>query len=265
VDRDEGDPVEPKHGGAASNLEDRLKRVEAFCDERLVQPAQRVVSGGLAPAWRRRTQGEHRLGVSLGVFVAILLLSALPPRVANQPRWLLPSLAFLLLVALVLANPTRIERESRALRVGSLVLIGLLTAANAASAVRLVLDLVRAEGIQDPAELLLTGAAIWLTNVIVFSLWYWESDRGGPVQRALGSEQYPDFLFPQMSSPEFAAKDWEPAYVDYLYLSFTNATAFSPTDVMPFSRWSKLLMLSQSLVSIVTVALVIARAVNLLR
>jgi len=146
-----------------------------------------------------------------------------------------------------------------------LALIAVMSLSNAASAGRLIVDLVRAEGIRDPAQLLLTGAAIWLTNVIVFGLWYWEFDRGGPVERAAGVRPYPDFTFPQMTSPELAPPSWEPGFVDYLYMSFTNAMAFSPTDVMPMTRWAKLTMLAQSLISVVTVALVIARAVNILK
>ncbi|MGZ4758401.1 MAG: hypothetical protein ACXV95_04995, partial [Acidimicrobiales bacterium] len=118
---------------------------------------------------------------------------------------------------------------------------------------------------RDAASLLLTGSAIWVTNVIVFALWYWDLDRGGPVARAHALHEHPDFVFPQMQAPELAKRDWEPAFADYFYLSFTNATAFSPTDVMPFSRWAKMTMLVQSAVSLVTVALVIARAVNILR
>jgi uncharacterized membrane protein len=113
--------------------------------------------------------------------------------------------------------------------------------------------------------LLLTGGVIWLTNVIAFSLWYWEFDRGGPVARALNlKDKYPDFQFPQMVSPEMAPPDWEPAFFDYFYLAFTNATAFSPTDVMPMSRWAKAAMTVQTIISIVTVALVVSRAVNIL-
>jgi hypothetical protein len=114
-------------------------------------------------------------------------------------------------------------------------------------------------------ELIVTGGAIWLTNVIVFGLWYWEFDRGGPVARVHATHLYPDFQFVQMVSPEMAPPEWEPAFGDYLYLSFTNAAAFSPTDVMPLSRWAKMAMLLQSVISIVTVALVIARAVNILQ
>jgi hypothetical protein len=115
-------------------------------------------------------------------------------------------------------------------------------------------------GFPEAGPLLLNGGAIRLTNVIVFALWYWEADRGGPAARANAREDYPDFLFPQMTTPEMVGGDWEPYFVDYLYLSFTNATAFSPTDTMPLSRWAKLTMMAQSAVSLLIVALVVARA-----
>ena len=130
---------------------------------------------------------------------------------------------------------------------------------------RLVTELVHSNAANAPGPLLITGAVIWLTNIIVFALWYWEFDRGGPVARANGTRPYPDFLFVQMTSPNLAPPDWEPTFGDYLYLSFTNATAFSPTDVMPLSRWAKMAMTAQASVSIVTVVLVVARAVNILR
>ena len=145
-----------------------------------------------------------------------------------------------------------------------LAVIATLSVANGYSAERLIEHLLRG-GESDASRLLLTGGAIWLTNVIAFALWYWEFDRGGPVARALAMRPYPDFQFPQMENPELAPKDWEPLFVDYLYLSFTNATAFSPTDVLPLTRWAKLTMMVQSAVSLTTVALVIARAVNTLR
>jgi uncharacterized membrane protein len=151
------------------------------------------------------------------------------------------------------------------LRAVSALLIAVISSANAWSAVRLVDSLLSGTNRQSPAGLLLTGGAIWFTNVIVFALWYWDLDRGGPVARAHAVRPYPDLAFPQMLSPDVAAKDWEPGFVDYLYLSFTNATAFSPTDVMPLTRWVKLTMMVQSLISLATVALVIARAVNILQ
>ena len=244
-------------------LPDQLKRLE-----RLLTPgksAARAVQGGILPAWRRVTRGESRLAVTLAILAAIAMLVALPDRIAPHPRWLLPGLALLLLAGLVVASPTRIDRQSRALRSVSLLLIAVISIANAATAARLIVDLVRGTGIRTPSELLLTGAAIWLTNVIAFGLWYWEFDRGGPVARAHAMKPYPDFLFPQMTSPENTPPEWEPEFVDYLYTSFTNATAFSPTDVMPLSRWAKLTMLAQSAVSLMTVALVVARAVNILK
>ena len=87
----------------------------------------------------------------------------------------------------------------------------------------------------------------------------------GPLERAVGSQPYPDFVFPQMTNPELAPPDWEPGFVDYLYVSFTNAMAFSPTDVMPMTRWAKLTMLTQSVISVIILVLVIARAVNILK
>jgi hypothetical protein len=150
------------------------------------------------------------------------------------------------------------------MRVASIVLILLLSAANAASAVLLIRAILDGRaGAAGP--LFASGASIWGTNVIVFGLWYWEFDRGGPIRRVAATSPHFDLMFPQMTSPELAPPDWEPHFVDYLYLSFTNATAFSPTDVMPLARWAKLTMLVQSAVSLAVGALVIARAVNILK
>jgi len=202
----------------------------------------------------------HIIWASIGLQVAV------PGRLAVlRPVWILPALQGILLLALVLANPHRIDRQSRVLRTLGLTLAALISFANAWSLVSLATGLVRGTEGENAGPLLVTGAAIWLTNVIVFGLWYWEFDRGGPVARALGTRPYPDFQFVQMASPQLAPPDWEPAFADYLYLAFTNAAAFSPTDVMPLSRWAKLAMTLQSAVSIVTVALIVARAVNILK
>jgi uncharacterized membrane protein len=217
------------------------------------------------PAWRRRTRGETRWPVAVAIVVAGALQLTLPARLSFHPYWLLTAVSGVMLVALLVANPFRIDRESAVLRVAGLCVAGLVSLANAWSAGRLVVGLVNgASGTDSPRELLMTGAAIWLTNVIVFALWYWEFDRGGPAARAAGRKPVPDFLFPQMQAGDLAPEDWEPRFVDYFYVSFTNATAFSPTDTMPLSRWAKLTMLVQSAVSLVTVALVVARAVNIL-
>ena len=225
---------------------------------------KRVENAG-AGAWLQVTEGESRLPVSVAIFVAIALELVVDDRVANRPRWLFVSLAALLLVATIVINPKRINRPSKVLRALTLSLIAVITIANIASGVRLMVDLLNGTGIRDAGQLLLTGGAIWLTNVIVFALWYWEFDRGGPVARAVNPRPHPDFWFPQMSDPEHAPPGWEPEFVDYLYLSFTNAMAFSPTDVMPYTRWAKLTMLVQSLVSLLIAVLVIARAVNILK
>ena len=219
----------------------------------------------LGPAWRRATEGEQRLPVAAAVALAIGLQLVLPRHLAIQPTWLLPSLEGLLLVGLIVANPTRITRTSTTLRTASVALIALISLANAWSSAELINGLVNGtEG--DHASLLLArGASVYVTNILVFALWYWEWDRGGPVARAEGSRPYPDFLFPQMADPEMAPPDWEPNFLDYLYVSFTNASAFSPTDTMPLSRWAKMLMLLQSAVALLTVAFVIARAVNILK
>lgn len=243
-------------------LQDRVTQLE-----RLVQPGVHVAHKAeslLLPAWRRVTKGEPRWQVTVAVLGAVALQLSLPYGLAVHPRALLPALETALLIGLLFANPGRIDRQSQQLRAASMILIAVITIANASSAARLVSDLVNSTDHERPAQLLLTGAAIWLTNVIVFALWYWELDRGGPGARAQGRQEHPDFLFVQMASPEVSPPDWEPSFPDYFYLSFTNATAFSPTDTLPLTRWAKMLMLLQSMVSLATVALVVARAVNIL-
>ena len=196
------------------------------------------------PAWQRRTQGELRWPVTVTTAVAVGLQMAVPDRlVLVHPSWVLPATQGVLLVVLVMANPRRIDNESKALRLLALTFAALLSLSNLWSLARLAIGITQGTTGTSPSHLLITGALIWLTNVIVFGLWYWEFDRGGPVARALNVKQYPDFQFVQMvSPPEMVPPDWEPHFVDYLYLAFTNAAAFSPTDVMPLSRWAKIAM-----------------------
>lgn len=215
------------------------------------------------PAWARRTPGEHRWPAALAVVATIALQLLVPAQVVPEGRYVLPALELALLVGLVAVNPFRVDRESAVLRTAGLVLTGLIALANGWSVVLLVDDLLTGRP-AAAVELLGAGGAIWLTNVLTFGLVYWELDRGGPAARAAAVRDRPDFLFPQMQAPEIAGKDWEPGFVDYAYLSFTNATAFSPTDVLPLSRWAKLTMAAQAGVSLVVVVLVVARAINAL-
>lgn len=216
------------------------------------------------PAWKRQTRGEARWPVALAILIAVALQWITPPDLAFEPRWLLPAVELALLAAQVVANPFRLDRESAILRLLSLILVAVATLAIVWSTGRLVVLLARGGGHEEPIQVLFSGAVIWLTNVFVFALWYWELDRGGPAARANARQVHPDFLFPQMTAPELSQKDWEPRFVDYLYVAFTNGTAFSPTDTMPLSRAAKLTMMAQAAVSITVVVLVIARAVNIL-
>ena len=232
------------------------------------QAGQRAVGDvarAAAPAWRRLTRGEPRWPVSVAVLLMIVLQLRLPGELTPIGRWLLPVIELVVLAVLVVANPRRIDRGSPVLRGLGLGLIGVASLANAWSVVLLINDLVHGTNGDDPVPLLATGANIWISNVIIFALWYWELDRGGPAARAAGTDPHPDFLFPQMSNTTGIYREWEPQFTDYAYVSFTNATAFSPTDTMPMSRWAKLAMMLQASVSLVTAALVIARAVNILK
>ncbi len=212
---------------------------------------------------RLQREGESFVGAATAILLAILAQYSLPDRVSHYQRWIFPTVAALLLVVLVVGHRGRIDHQSHQLRALTLLTIVIMSVANGVAAIRLVRDLVEGEGIRTPRTLLLAGAAIWLTNVIVFALVYWMFDRGGPAARFLVKGTPPDLLFPQHGMME-EADVWEPVFFDYFYTSFTNATAFSPTDVMPLSRWAKFAMMVESSVSLVLAILVVARAVNIL-
>lgn len=248
---------------AIGSLRSQLSHLEALVGPQI--EAVRSPQMFLRPAWQRSHQGESRLPVALAVIVAIGLQVALPAHLVFKPSWLLPGLEGAVLVGITVANPRRISRTSTLLRTASTGLIALTSLANAWSSGQLIHGLITGSEGENAGALLTSGGSIYLTNIIVFALWYWEWDRGGPVARAQGRRAYPDFLFPQMTQAHLAPEDWVPTFFDYLYVSFTNATAFSPTDTMPLARWAKMLMLVQSAVALITVALVVARAVNILK
>ncbi len=221
-----------------------------------------------AAEWGERARSEPRWPASLAVVGAIALYVVLPRRVISGlgPRWLVPTLEGVLMAALLLASPRRLSRESVRLRAFAIALIAFVNLANVVSLGQLVHELLTTSGPRAPGgrPLIYASVPIWLTNVLVFGLWYWELDRGGPAARLQEVRRQPDFLFPQMTAAEATTPDWSPRFLDYLYVSFTNATAFSPTDTMPLTAWAKILMMVQSLASLLTVALVISRAVNIL-
>jgi uncharacterized membrane protein len=197
------------------------------------------------------------------VAAAIALQLALPKRVTPGPRWLLPALEAMLLVGLVFAGPMQLSHEHSRRRALALALTAIVSADNVISLALLARELLN-QGVRNGRSLIIAGSLIWLTNVLIFGLWYWEVDRGGPGTRAAGHDDYPDLMFPNMTDPRYAPPGWRPVFVDYLYVSLTNAAAFSPTDTMPLTLQAKAMMGLQSLVSLVTIGLVVSRAVNIL-
>lgn len=219
------------------------------------------------PGWGNAARRNPRWPALLAILAAMVLYVTLPTHLYYGPVWLLPGVEVALFVALLTAR--NIEDEGyewqRGIAIG---LIAVINAANIGSLFLLVHDLVISAPVHGqkitPVHLIVWSAQIWWTNVIIFGLWYWELDRGGPIERCLPHHRAPDLLFPQMANPHAAPSGWSPSFFDYLYTSFTNAAAFSPTDTMPLSEWAKLLFLIQSFTSLATAVLVIARIANIL-
>jgi uncharacterized membrane protein len=197
------------------------------------------------------------------ILAAIGLQLALPKRLTAGPSWLIPALEGALLVGMFMATPRQLEHEHPRRRRVALGLTAFVSAANIFSLVELT-HLLLHRNVENGRELIVSGVLIWLTNFLIFALWYWEMDRGGPGRRAAGHDGAPDFLFPQMSDDRIEPLQWRPKFLDYLYVSLTNATAFSPTDTMPLTPMAKSIMGVQALVSVVTIGLVVSRAVNIL-
>jgi uncharacterized membrane protein len=202
--------------------------------------------------------------VLVALIVAIALQLAIPKSYAVVPRWPLIAMEILLVVVLVGLNPLRLKRQTRFGTWASYALLAAITIDNSLSAVILDIRILSGEVSNDAAVLLGSGAAIYVTTVIVFGIWYWELDRGGPFARRQGGRPYPDFMFPQMTERQLAPPNWRPEFFDYLYVSITNVVAFSPTDTMPMTQRAKVMMTVQAMVSFTTLARVIARAVNVL-
>jgi uncharacterized membrane protein len=197
------------------------------------------------------------------ILAAVGLQLLLPARLTIGPSWLIPGLEGALWLGMFMATPKQLEHEHPLRRRVALGLTAFVSAANIFSLGALTHFLLH-HNVSNGHGLVVSGVLIWLTNFLIFGLWYWEMDRGGPGRRAAGHDGPPDFLFPQMSDDRIQPRNWRPQFIDYLYVALTNAAAFSPTDTMPLSPTAKSVMGVQSIVSIVTIGLIVSRAVNIL-
>lgn len=215
---------------------------------------------------------EPRWHASVAVILSLVLYITLPPRLTFGPLWLVPLLTLSLLIPLSIVAPAR-SGEKHWQRVASVALIAIVNAANILSLALLIHSLTHPTHRHTATgrELLLAAFQIWLTNVLVFGLWYWESDGGGPdarSQSANDASKRIDFLFPQVASSQVlrgqSSPRWKPKFFDYLFLSFCTATAFSPADTYPLTSTGKFLMMTEALVSFITIAVIAARAINII-
>ena len=214
------------------------------------------------------------------IALTAVLNLALVNKLTFEPYWLAPVFELAMLVPLSVATAwTQIQvntattdhrwgairRNRRWIRGAALLLTFVVTAINFEALIAVTRALLHGAKGPTGASLLIDALNIWFTNVVIFALWFWNLDRGGPAMRGLESAGRPDLLFPQMASPPAEGEEpWTPGFIDYLFVSFTNATAFSPTDTMPLSPRIKLLFMLEAAVSLATVGLVAARAVNVL-
>jgi uncharacterized membrane protein len=231
-------------------------------------------NGEVSTTDKREEQIESRFEATSGVGLVMALQVTLAAvslaggwKLIGFPGWVwliavLPEAA--LLLSLAWSVPRRRLEQRGQRRTIALALFGVITVANMLALAALIASLVAAQE-KSGAELLLKGATIWSTNMMTFGLLFWEVDRGGPIRRLARDPPPHDFQFPQDENPKLAEPGWHPRLTDYVYISFTNAIAFSPTDAMPLTRRAKMLMLAESAISAVTVLLVTARAVNILK
>jgi uncharacterized membrane protein len=221
---------------------------------------------------KEQVESEWEAAPAVGIVVALQIVLAVVSRSRNWLTWQFHWWIWLiavpqelaLLVLLSWHRPRQRLEEIGMRRTVSLMLLALVAAANALLVVAVISSLLQGQE-KSGSELLLKGASVWSTNVVAFGIAYWALDRGGPVRRLRRNPPLPDFQFPQMENPQLAPRDWQPALVDYLYVSFTNSIAFSPTDAMPLTRRAKRLMLAESSLSALIVLLVTARAVNIFK
>lgn len=201
--------------------------------------------------------------VQLGLASVIIIQILLPNSLSAFPNLLVPLLVVICMIGLNILTPKTATFTSHLRRAVVLLVITAIAVANIASLQLLFQAMFHANSAQAP-QLLLSAAGIYYTNIVIFGLLYWEIDDGGPGQRRLKSNDGRDFLFPQQNLGYTLSTLWFPTFLDYLYVSITNATAFSPTDTLPLSRRAKFIMGIQALISLIIVVLITARAINIL-
>ncbi len=212
---------------------------------------------------------QPRWPAVIGLLGAAGLFLVLPQELSFGPRWLPAVIVSVLLVPTFIA---RLQGHHNLNRVLGLTVAGIETFFLIASLIKLIYSLLHPHhGMAEaPERLLLSAGALWFTNVLVFALWYWHLDAGGPHQRDRATRYAPDsFLFPQMTMSdqklaESGMADWSPGFMDYLFLAFNTSTALSPADTAVLSRWAKLLMMIQATISLTVIAVLAARAINTL-
>jgi hypothetical protein len=231
-----------------------------------------------SPSPQAKSLHEPRWHASIAIVAALALYITLPQKLTVGPTWVAPVLVLLILIPLSIFSPRR-HAETRRTRLWGIVMIALVNFFNIASIALLIYSFFHPTKDTTPvsaSQLLLHGMQIWLTNIIVFALWFWELDSDGPDARAHARNatlfHNADFLFPQVQMTISSGtpvtcidSEWKPSFFDYLYLAFTNSTAFSPADVMPLSGWAKFLMFVEAMISLITIAIVLARSVSLIQ
>ena len=229
--------------------------------------SKRPYTSGRVPSWQIPTDPESRWPAFGAAIVVIAGQTWVAVSLSLSPVWLFPVIsALLLVVSVAVYLPPRTE-PSPLMRALAVSLVGMLVIANAVSLVKLVSDIFVGNSGLDPVGLLLVGIVLWIVNIAIFALVYWELDGDGPEVRADGYRDFPDLVFPQQQSDQqgLAPADWKPTFPDYVYVSLTAATAFSPTDAMPYSKRVKLVMGVESTMSLAIVAMIVARAINVAR
>ncbi|HEY7175092.1 MAG TPA: hypothetical protein VH442_09260 [Micromonosporaceae bacterium] len=257
-------PAEGRPDDVAATM-DEARRLIASADASADEPS--APDSALAVRqWWSGVRSESRVPIVIAIAVAVALELLFPQRFSLGPKWVIPAIQAALLVAVVVADHVRVHRRAVVVRASTTAMVAVVVADAAGVTVRLITDLI--EGgpeTNSPAELLGVGFGVWIYTIIAFTFLYWIFDGGGPSVRATARNAVPDLAFPQHLNRNMRSTGWRATFGDYLYLGFTNATAFSPTDVMPLARWAKFAMAVQAATSLAVLGLVIARAVNILK